>query len=123
MASGLGHVWVDGIPVSTTKGSNSLWIESKDIELGSRAHKYIDTFCGELKNNSDTTAIIKLGWRDRLEDSVKWTKEFPLSDFDKLCWTRITGRFFRIRIEDIDPTTIWKLSALEFFGKVGGGRL
>lgn len=123
MVSGLGHVWVNDSLISTSRGDRELWIESKDIELDSRAHKYIDTFVAELKDLGSNTAKIKLGWRDRLEDPVEWTDWFPMSDSDNVCWTRITGRYFRIRIEDKSAETIWKLSALEFFGQVMGGRL
>lgn len=123
MVSGLSHVWVNDKLISTSKGDRELWIESKDIELDSRAHKYIDTFVAELQDAGSSTARIKLGWRDRLEDEIKWTDWFPMSDRDNICWTRITGRFFRIRIEDKSAETIWKLSALEFFGQVQGGRL
>lgn len=123
MVSGLSHVWVNDKLISTSKGDRELWIESKDIELDSRAHKYIDTFVAELQDAGSSTAKIKLGWRDRLEDEIKWTDWFPMSDRDNICWTRITGRFFRIRIEDKSAETIWKLSALEFFGQVQGGRL
>lgn len=123
MVSGLSHVWVNDRLISTSKGDRELWIESKDIELDSRAHKYIDTFVAELQDVGSSTAKIKLGWRDRLEDEIKWTDWFPMSDRDNVCWTRITGRFFRIRIEDKSAETIWKLSALEFFGQVQGGRL
>lgn len=93
MVSGLGNVYVDGQLISTNKGDQELWIESKDIELNTRGHKYIDTFNAEMKNSGSSTAKIKLGWRDRLEDPIKWTDWFPLSDLDNLCWTRITGRF------------------------------
>lgn len=123
MVSGLGNVYVDGQLISTNKGDQELWIESKDIELNTRGHKYIDTFNAEMKNSGSTSAKIKLGWRDRLEDPIKWTDWFPLSDLDNLCWTRITGRFFRVRIEDVGAETIWKLSALEFFGQQMNGRL
>ena len=50
MVSGLGTVWVNGQIISTNKGDKILWIESKDIELNTRDHKYIDTFNAELKN-------------------------------------------------------------------------
>lgn len=123
MVSGLSHIWVNDKLISASKGDRELWIESKDIELDSRAHKYIDTFVAELQDTGSSTAKIKLGWRDRLEDEIKWTDWFPMSDRDNICWTRITGRFFRIRIEDKSAETIWKLSALEFFGQVQGGRL
>lgn len=123
MVSGLGTVWVDGQIISTNKGDKVLWIESKDIELNTRDHKYIDTFNAELKNSGSTTAKIKIGYRDRLEDELQWTEQFPLSDLDNLCWTRITARFFRVRIDDEGPETIWKLSALEFFGNKMKGRL
>ena len=123
MVSGLGHVWVNDRLISTNRGDRELWIESKDIELNSRAHKYIDTFVAELKDQGSTTARIRLGWRDRLEDPLQWTDWFPMTDQDNICWTRITGRYFRIRIEDKSAETIWKLSALEFFGQTMGGRL
>lgn len=123
MVSGLGNIWVNGQLISVNKGEQELWIESKDIELDTRDHKYIDTFNAELKNAGSTTAKIKLGWRDRLEDEIKWSDWFPMSDLDNICWTRFTGRFFRIRIEDKGPETIWKLSALEFFGNRMKGRL
>ena len=123
MVSGLGNIWVNGQLISVNKGEQELWIESKDIELDTRDHKYIDTFNAELKNAGSTTAKIKLGWRDRLEDEIKWSDWFSMSDLDNICWTRLTGRFFRIRIEDKGPETIWKLSALEFFGNRMKGRL
>lgn len=123
MVSGLGHVWVDGNLISTSQGERDLWIESKDIELDSKAHKYIDTFVAELRDAGETQARIKIGYRDRLEDPLQWTDWFSMADQDLMHWLRITTRYFRVRIEDADAKSIWKLSALEFFGQVMGGRL
>lgn len=123
MVSGLGHVWVDGNLISTSQGERDLWIESKDIELDSKAHKYIDTFVAELRDAGETQARIKIGYRDRLEDPLQWTDWFSMSDQDLMHWLRITTRYFRVRIEDAGAKSIWKLSALEFFGQVMGGRL
>ena len=123
MVSGLGHVWVDGNLISTSQGERDLWIESKDIELDSRAHKYIDTFVAELRDAGETQAKIKIGYRDRLEDPLQWTEWFSMADQDLMHWLRITTRYFRVRIEDAGAKSIWKLSALEFFGQVMGGRL
>lgn len=123
MVSGLGHVWVDGNLISTSQGERDLWIESKDIELDSKAHKYIDTFVAELRDAGETQARIKIGYRDRLEDPLQWTDWFSLADQDLMHWLRITTRYFRVRIEDAGAKSIWKLSALEFFGQVMGGRL
>lgn len=123
MVSGLGHVWVDGDLISTSQGERDLWIESKDIELGSKAHKYIDTFVAELRDAGETQARIKIGYRDRLEDPLQWTDWFSMADQDLMHWLRITTRYFRVRIEDAGAKSIWKLSALEFFGQVMGGRL
>lgn len=123
MVSGLGHVWVDGNLISTSQGERDLWIESKDIELDSKAHKYIDTFVAELQDAGETQARIKIGYRDRLEDPLQWTDWFSMADQDLMHWLRITTRYFRVRIEDAGAKSIWKLSALEFFGQVMGGRL
>lgn len=123
MVSGLGHVWVDGNLISTNQGERDLWIESKDIELDSKAHKYIDTFVAELRDAGETQARIKIGYRDRLEDPLQWTDWFSMADQDLMHWLRITTRYFRVRIEDAGAKSIWKLSALEFFGQVMGGRL
>lgn len=123
MVSGLGHVWVDGNLISTSQGERDLWIESKDIELDSKAHKYIDTFVAELRDAGETQARIKIGYRDRLEDPLQWTDWFSMADQDLMHWLRITTRYFRVRIEDAGVKSIWKLSALEFFGQVMGGRL
>lgn len=123
MVSGLGHVWVDGNLISTSQGERDLWIESKDIELDSKAHKYIDTFVAELRDAGETRARIKIGYRDRLEDPLQWTDWFSMADQDLMHWLRITTRYFRVRIEDAGAKSIWKLSALEFFGQVMGGRL
>lgn len=123
MVSGLGHVWVDGNLISASQGERDLWIESKDIELDSKAHKYIDTFVAELRDAGETQARIKIGYRDRLEDPLQWTDWFSMADQDLMHWLRITTRYFRVRIEDAGAKSIWKLSALEFFGQVMGGRL
>lgn len=123
MVSGLGHVWVDGNLISTSQGERDLWIESKDIELDSKANKYIDTFVAELRDAGETQARIKIGYRDRLEDPLQWTDWFSMADQDLMHWLRITTRYFRVRIEDAGAKSIWKLSALEFFGQVMGGRL
>lgn len=123
MVSGLGHVWVDGNLISISQGERDLWIESKDIELDSKAHKYIDTFVAELRDAGETQARIKIGYRDRLEDPLQWTDWFSMADQDLMHWLRITTRYFRVRIEDAGAKSIWKLSALEFFGQVMGGRL
>lgn len=123
MVSGLGNVWVNGQIISTNKGEKELWIESKDIELDTKTHKYIDAVQAELKDAGETKAKLKIGWRDRLEDPLKWSDWFPLSTLDKIHWLRLTGRFLRIRIEDVGPDTIWKLSAIELFGQNMQGRL
>lgn len=123
MVSGLGNVWVNGQIISTNKGEKELWIESKDIELDTKTHKYIDAFQAELKDAGETTAKLKIGWRDRLEDPIKWSDWFGLSTLDRINWLRLTGRFLRIRIEDVGPETIWKLSAVELFGQNLQGRL
>lgn len=123
MVSGLGHVWIDGNLISTSQGERDLWIESKDIELDSKAHKYIDAFVAELRDAGETQARIKIGYRDRLEDPLQWTDWFSMADQDLMHWLRITTRYFRVRIEDASVKSIWKLSALEFFGQVMGGRL
>lgn len=123
MVSGLGNVWVNGQIISTNKGEKEVWIESKDVEVSSRHHKYVDALVAEMKDKGSPTAKLKIGWRDRLEDEVKWTEWFPLQDSDNLCHLRITGRYLRIRIEDKGPETIWKLSAIELFGQGMQGRL
>lgn len=123
MVSGLGNVYVNGQLISTNRGEQKLWIESKDLEFGTRWQKYIDTLVVELKNAGVTGATLKIGYRDRLEEPLQWTEPFSFGDEDPMHWTRITARYFRVRIDDDSPQTIWKLSALELFGQQSGGRL
>lgn len=122
MAQGISRIIVDGKSISSGSLVDACWIESIDLEL-SDAELYVDALKAELKDVGDTTALLYLGWKYRQEENITWEEPVPLRDFDPIHWTRFTGRFLRLRIEDTTPSTLWKLSSLELFGHKSGGRL
>lgn len=122
MTQGISKVTINGGENEARLYSDPCWIESIDLELA-EVELYIDALKAEMKNLGETTAMLKVGWKNRLEDPLVWGEPIQLSDLDPIFWTRFTARYIRLRIEDETPSTLWKLSSLEFFGHKGGGRL
>lgn len=122
MTQGISIIKINGTNISSGSTNASCWLESVDLELGD-AELYVDTIKAELRDLGETTAVIKLGWKCRREDQIQWLDAIPLCDFDPIAWRRFTGRYIRIRLEDLTPSSLWKFSALELFGQKAGGRL
>lgn len=122
MAQGISRIIINGKNISSGSLVDACWIESIDLELA-EVELYIDALKAEIKDLGETTAKLYLGWKYRLEDELTWEEPVLLNDLDPIFWTRFTGRFIRLRIEDTTPSALWKLSSLELFGHKGGGRL
>lgn len=122
MTQGISKVTINGGENEARLYSDPCWIESIDLELA-EVELYIDALKAEMKNLGETTAVLKVGWKNRLEDPLVWEEPIQLSDLDPIFWTRFTARYIRLRFEDETPSSLWKLSSLEFFGHKGGGRL
>lgn len=122
MAQGISRIIINGKNISSGSLVDACWIESIDLELA-EAELYVDALKAEMRDLGETTAKLYLGWKYRLEDELTWEEPVLLNDLDPIFWTRFTGRFIRLRIEDTTPSALWKLSSLELFGHKGGGRL
>ena len=122
MAQGISRIIINGKNISSGSLVDACWIESIDLELA-EVELYVDALKAEMKDLGETTAKLYLGWKYRLEDELTWEEPVLLNDLDPIFWTRFTGRFIRLRIEDTTPSALWKLSSLELFGHKGGGRL
>lgn len=122
MAQGISRIIINGKNISSGSLVDACWIESIDLELA-EVELYVDALKAEIKDLGETTAKLYLGWKYRLEDELTWEEPVLLNDLDPIFWTRFTGRFIRLRIEDTTPSALWKLSSLELFGHKSGGRL
>lgn len=121
MTEGISIVYLNGKPIAST-GGDATWIESIDLEL-STAELYVDALKAEFEARNPSGAKVQLGWKNRREDEVNWLEPVDLVALDPIYFTRFSGRYIRIRVEDPSPGQLWKLSSIELFGRKAGGRL
>lgn len=122
MTQGISMIYLDGKPITSSTLVDACWIESVDLEL-SDAELYVDALKAEFQAKKVSDATLQIGWKNRHEDETVWLEPVKLTDLDPVYFTRFSGRYLRLRIEDPSPSQLWKFSALELFGHKAGGRL
>jgi len=112
---------------AVASGSVNLFAESKDLDFGHHdKQKYVDRFVFALKAPAgvDVPALsVNIGYRDSLEDSVTWLGARIIELDNPHYQLRTTARFFKIKITDDFPVAQWKLTQIEVYGRIVGGRL
>lgn len=116
---------VINIPVAAA-GSGTLYLESKDIDFEKPGvDKYIDILVFDIQAPVDIpTFRLLIGWRNALKDAVNWI-DYGYLDFNNpIVKIRLETRYLKVRLIDESPVAQWKLSRLDFYGKLmGEGRL
>lgn len=130
----IGGTTID-VSVLTAFGSNRVFGETIDIDFGlpdKQKDLHGCVFDITQRGLIDNISVY-VGWRQRHEDTLNWSDAHTLEAGDVQLWFTRDGtrrlpraRFFRLRIEDTLPLAVWKLSKIEFYGKVynkesGGG--
>lgn len=112
--------------ITTFSSVNAIFLESRDFEINPKGRmKYIDGIRMDVEGQTIEEVGLKcrIGYRQKIEDDITWSEEFPFSQLSEHLYTRFTGRYFRIKIYGATTGAIWKASAIEFYGQVMNGRL
>lgn len=106
-------------------GQVGLYVETKDLDLGDPTKdKFVDMILFDIEADDVVPLFsVSIGYRDALNDPIVWTTKEYLTLNNPRVHPRITAKFFKLRFEDESPTTQWRLSRMEFYGRLMGGRL
>lgn len=121
----VGGTVVVNIPL-VSAGAGTLFLESKDIDFGEpNRDKYLDMLVFDIESDGSVpTLAITIGYRNTLKDAVVWTDAEYLDLDNPIIKRRLEARFFKIRLEDENPASQWKLSKVEAYGRLMGlGRM
>ncbi len=108
------------------RGYAVIMLETTDLALGAtEKEKFVDGIRLEmaqviLDNPADLQVTIK--YRNNLADSLVSVGPFNLAEGMDFIDTRLTAKFFRVRIEAFSNTVFFIFSILEFYGAVAGAR-
>lgn len=113
-----------GNVVLTQTGYSQVLLETTDLHLGhTNMQKYIDAVRLELSEVSEGTTIgVEIGHRDKLSEDVVYEDSQEIGAGNDMVYTRITAKYFRIRIALNTNTAYFVWAALEFFGAPAGRR-
>lgn len=104
---------------------NSVYARSKPLDFGQpRNDKYIDAVRCDL--DADTVPaklFIQIGYQHELVDPIVYTDKMYFTTLNELFTLRVTGRYITFYIEDELPTESWRLTSIEFLGRISRGRV
>lgn len=104
--------------------TDALYAQTKDLDFGAAGReKYIDLIVFDIEAFADIPGFTaQLGYRNNLKDDVVWLDEVEINPDSLTMTPRVTAKFFTLKIADSFPVTQWKLTRIEFYGAVMGGR-
>ena len=108
------------------RGYADILLETTDLTLGdTNVEKFVDAVRLEmdqvqLLNPADLT--VSIGHRDKLSEPVFYDGPFNLAEGMEFINTRLTAKFFRVKIEGTSNSIFFIWSTLEFYGAVAGRR-
>jgi hypothetical protein len=111
--------------------SDEAWVETKDQDFGTDQQKYVDQLVVKLEGASDRGSLfLRVAVKDRMNEPTVWSSRYVLAGSDiPVNLTRpdgrpgLTARYFRYRIEDDFVRARWKLTGIDTYGRVVGGRM
>ncbi len=119
-------------PVLGAAGDVSVALQTKFMDLGSAfdpevgagtRDKFIDALRLEVDQALSTSVQAYIGTKDRLNDAEEWTGPFTLDVADAVIHCRAReARYIAFKLNDLFPLVSWKLTAIELFGQLTGGR-
>lgn len=123
---------IDGVSISIPTlviGTSTLYAQSKplDFESGHGESGKVKHISGlRLDIEADQVPqrlFVKLGWQTKLENPIVWTPFKQVEALNELFPFAISGRYISFYIEDNFPTVQWKLTKIQFYGRLMKGRL
>jgi hypothetical protein len=111
--------------------SDEAWVETKDQDFGTDQMKYVDQIVVKLEGASDRGSLFfRYAVKDRMKEPTVWSPRYVLAGSDvpinlvnSAGRPGVTGRYFRYRIEDDFVRARWKLTGIDTYGRVVGGRM
>ena len=108
------------------RGYAEILLETTDLILGdTHRQKYVDAVRLEMDRVVLPIAedlSIEIGHRNKLSDVLLFEGPFTLMEGFEFINTRLTDRFFRVRISGFSNVAFFVWSTLEFYGAVVGDR-
>lgn len=115
-------------------GVTSMWCRSKPLDLSNPNQnlagqvKHISGVRFDLETDSANTIPpglkFRLGWSlDKENNQINWREYKPIDKLNAFIPYVIQGRYIYIEIQDTFPVVSWKLTKIEFYGKVLKGSL
>lgn len=112
---------LEDISVLAAFAGEEVFAESKDLDFGQPVFnktlagmKFLITDRGSIDDVS-----FYIGGRKEHNDTLTWYGPYSLEEGDTEIWFRIPKyRYFRFKFQDLLPRVQWKLSGVEFYGKV-----
>jgi hypothetical protein len=119
-------------PVLGASGDVTVSLQSKFMDLGDAfdpangvafKDKFVDGIIMEVDQLLTTNFQAYIGTKGRLTDAPVWTGPFTLDVGAQFIHCRPPeARYIAFKLEDLLPTVSWKITAIELFGTVIGGR-
>ncbi len=114
-------------------GVVSMWARSKPLDMSNAQQnnsgkvKHISGVRLDLETDSEKTIPtgfqFRLGWSlDNQDQDIRWGDWKQISKLNEFIPYKIAGRYIWVEIQDIFPVVSWKLTKIEFYGRVMKGQ-
>lgn len=105
-------------------GDSKNFIQTKPMDFGRPdIFKFIQYIRMDLTSQDltvPTNLWVKLGWQTDMADAINWTPLHQVVNLNPRIPFCITGRFITFYMVDLQPFTDWKMTKLEFYGRMMG---
>lgn len=106
-------------------GYSFISIETTDLHLGhTNFQKYVDAIRLEIFDlRGGVSPSVEIGHRDTLSEPVVFEDAQAIGEGADMVFTRLTAKYFRIRLSLNTNTGFFVWAGLEFFGAPAGRRI
>ena len=106
-------------------GFSLVFVETTDLHLGhTNFQKYVDAIRLEMIDfRGGSAPIVEIGHRDTLSKPVVFEAQQTIGEGADMVFTRLTAKYFRIRLSLSTNTGFFVWGGLEFFGAPAGRRM
>jgi hypothetical protein len=119
------------ISVLTAFGGEEVYLKTKKMDFGDAdLHKAIAAVLVNVTGRGEIDDLkFYIGVSERFEETSTWHGPYSLAEADDLIWVKQSNgkvlpkaRYIEFKLVDSLPMTQWKLSNIQFFGRVVKGR-
>lgn len=109
----------------SSPGVGSASFETHDLDLGDDHHdKMIDSLVFGFDPGELPSLQVSLGVRQRFSQEIEWFGPYSLEGIDNAVFPDVPEtRYVRLLVEDLAPVRAWKLTQIDFYGRLVGGRV